>query len=400
MSRVPDPVELWMADALASIPLLPAPGSPFEGCPSLASRDLDEVRDNITRVFCAHRLQVATAGQRLDTRLSYRPLERIGLGCLSYGATVDIDPGSLPFYLLQWPTRGGEIVQAGDHEIHSCARVATLINPGQRFHMRHLADSEKLFVRIEPRALERVAGQLTPDRRPGPITFSSALALDEPDLQSLRQCLGWLFAEAAGGSLLSRPLIAARLEDTLLLTLLHSLDPEASAAGAEVRLVTPGFVRRAEDFMAAHAGEPLTITAIAAVVGVSSRSLYAGFRRYRGVSPMKHLRLLRLDRVHQVLSAGEGEGARDDDGFEGREREGRGDRQRERQQGGQRDRQRGGQQEGQREGQQEGRAPGPDISVTETALRWGFGHLGEFAGEYRARFGERPSDTLRRARRR
>jgi AraC-like DNA-binding protein len=36
--------------------------------------------------------------------------------------------------------------------------------------------------------------------------------------------------------------------------------------------------------------------------------------------------------------------------------------------------------------------------VTAVALRWGFGHLGQFAADYRARFGELPSETLRRAR--
>lgn len=34
-------------------------------------------------------------------------------------------------------------------------------------------------------------------------------------------------------------------------------------------------------------------------------------------------------------------------------------------------------------------------SVADIALKWGFSHLGRFASEYRARYGELPSGTLR-----
>jgi AraC-like DNA-binding protein len=43
--------------------------------------------------------------------------------------------------------------------------------------------------------------------------------------------------------------------------------------------------------------------------------------------------------------------------------------------------------------------PGPGTTVTDAAFRLGFTHLGRFAGEYAREFGERPSETLLRARR-
>jgi AraC-like DNA-binding protein len=42
-------------------------------------------------------------------------------------------------------------------------------------------------------------------------------------------------------------------------------------------------------------------------------------------------------------------------------------------------------------------APRPGATVTEVALDCGFTHLGRFSSEYRRRFGELPSQTLRRA---
>ena len=43
-------------------------------------------------------------------------------------------------------------------------------------------------------------------------------------------------------------------------------------------------------------------------------------------------------------------------------------------------------------------AGGDGVSVTTVAMAWGFTHLGKFSNDYRARFGELPSQTLRHAR--
>jgi transcriptional regulator GlxA family with amidase domain len=43
-------------------------------------------------------------------------------------------------------------------------------------------------------------------------------------------------------------------------------------------------------------------------------------------------------------------------------------------------------------------APLPGQTITSVAYDCGFGHLGEFAQNYRSRFGESPSETLRRGR--
>jgi AraC-like DNA-binding protein len=42
--------------------------------------------------------------------------------------------------------------------------------------------------------------------------------------------------------------------------------------------------------------------------------------------------------------------------------------------------------------------PGPATTVTDVALRWGFVELGRFAAQYHKRYGEVPSETLRRVR--
>ncbi len=334
-----------LAPALATA--APCAAAPLARFARLMSHDLDEVRQQGGRVFCDHELRIVGPRQSLDTQLYYRPLRHLGLGRLSYGATVDIDPGALQhFYLMQWPLRGGEVIHTSHGDVHSSPSVGTLINPTDRFHMRHQADAEKLFVRIEQRALAQLAERLNPGAKPAPLEFAPALPFADAALTSLRGLLSWLFYEASDGSLLDSPLLVAQIEETFLLSMLQALPHNRPELRRTQPAVAPGFVIRAEEYMAAQAHEPLTVADVAAKVGVSLRSLYAGFRRHRGRTPMEHLRTLRLDRARAELNLPRDEAT----------------------------------------------------SVTTVALRWGFGHLGQFAADYKARFGELPSSTLRRAR--
>ena len=129
--------------------------------------------------------------------------------------------------------------------------------------------------------------------------------------------------------------------------MLLSLQPHNYSAVLQegASAAAPFYVRRAEDYMNAHATEAIGMEDLVAVSGVSARSLYAGFRRFRGTSPMAYLKWLRLDRAHVDLRTA---------------------------------------------------SPG-EITVKEIALRYGFAHLGHFSAAYRQKYGQPPSETLRTA---
>jgi AraC family ethanolamine operon transcriptional activator len=100
-------------------------------------------------------------------------------------------------------------------------------------------------------------------------------------------------------------------------------------------------VRRADDYMRACSGEPLSLLDLCRELGVSERTLHYAFQQVRGLSPMAYFRALRLNAVRQELKAA------------------------------------------------------PDTaSVQAIAQCWGFWHPGEFAAAYRRLFGELPSQTL------
>ena len=107
----------------------------------------------------------------------------------------------------------------------------------------------------------------------------------------------------------------------------------------------PYYIRRAEEYIYARAGEVITMDDLVEVSGVSARSLYEGFRRFRGTTPMAFIKWLRLDRAHCDLLAA----CRD------------------------------------------------ETTVAQVAGRYGFSHLGHFAAAHRRKYGETPSETLRRS---
>src|SRR5690554_2792526 len=99
----------------------------FQRYPLLASHDVDEVRHEVSRLFCEHRLQLARGTPQLNTQVFFRPGLQVGCGRMLYGATVDIDPGELDdFYLLQIPLRGAETIVLGRDTWQSTPNIASL----------------------------------------------------------------------------------------------------------------------------------------------------------------------------------------------------------------------------------------------------------------------------------
>ena len=105
-------------------------------------------------------------------------------------------------------------------------------------------------------------------------------------------------------------------------------------------------IERTENYLMSNSDNPIAIETIAEIAGVSVRSLQRTFRRVRGLTPMRLLKNIRLDKARSRLSKGD-----------------------------------------------------TTTSVTQVAMNSGFSHLGAVGVDYRKRFGEAPSETLLRSQR-
>jgi AraC-like DNA-binding protein len=324
--------------------------------PLLASSDRDQARHVVGRVFRPHRLEPALAPVPMAARMNHLGAGLLGLSDLEYGRAVDILPGPLEsFYLLQIPLAGTARIDAGGDCFESDVACASLLSPAPDLRMHWRAGNRQLILRIEATAMQRFVDCWCGEEGVPLPTFAPSYSLDSHpalvelllSLISVAERRSAAPADVGGGPNAELwPLSTVQLHYRLMATLLASQPHDASErlAGSGSP-VAPRCVRLAEDYLEAHCAEPITPEALAAATGVSVRSVFLGFQRYRGVSPMRWLRELRMHRARQELLAA-----------------------------------------------------GPRLHVTDVALRWGFHHLGRFAQEYREAYGETPAQTLAAAR--
>ncbi|HUZ38345.1 MAG TPA: AraC family transcriptional regulator, partial [Streptosporangiaceae bacterium] len=218
--------------------------------------------------------------------------------------------------------------------------------PGQPVRIRFDHDSPQLIVRVEQDAMERHLTRLVGRMLTQPLVFEPELDLTADAATRWHGAVQLHTEIFHSGSLVQRGVGISPLEEFLMSSLLflqpsnyhHQLARPVSQPGRRT-------VRRAVDYIEQHLCEPVSMRDIAQHVGASIRSVQQGFHDELGVSPMTYLRDRRLERAREELTDAE---------------------------------------------------PSDGVTVTGVAEHWGFHHLGSFAGLYRKRWGESPSDTLRR----
>jgi AraC-like DNA-binding protein len=320
------------------------------------SNDPLQVARDVARVFKPHQLRVRGSDAKLHARMNNLSRGNFSVSRLEYGAEVEIDPGPLDdFFLVQIPIAGLADIACGDARFESSTRAASLLSPTLPVRMRWHAGNAQICVRFENDFVRRHCASHLGHELDRAVEFDPKLSLETVSSRYFLRLLGTFVDEVgaaidagdAAGEL--HPLMLDRVGDQFAASLLNALlygqrHSWTDALARPAPAAAPFFVRRAEEFVREHFREFLTVETLANVVGVSTRTLFAGFREYRGTTPMAYLRDTRLDRARASLLAGEANDT---------------------------------------------------AQVTNIALDCGFAHLGRFAASYRSRFGESPSTTAR-----
>lgn len=222
---------------------------------------------------------------------------------------------------------------------------ATMITPGGKMRIQRPAGSAVLVLRTSHSDLLSHFEELAGRHYRGPLNFDHSIDLTGGPAAMLKRMVNYLVSELEHDDQVTIDSNLRKSYDHMLLTALlclpHNLREELNedrpCAGAQ------SYVRRAEEYMRAHMGDPVSIVDLLRICGCSRSVLFSAFRSARGYTPMEFLSEQRLQSARERM-----------------------------------------------------RKPLPQDSVSSIALECGFTSLGRFAQVYRGRFGERPSMTLRK----
>lgn len=315
--------------------LLSSGGLALRMCRIFETPDLDDARNRISKVMQPHSLIACGRQSGLRSHMDFLKMKGMGIGTIKFGqATIAVPP--LDDYYLAILCLSGSAEIRIDRDAFTVDQFNGVVcSPGSPIAGQFSPDCEQLVLKIDRKRLTAFNG-------PRPIRLRSRLDLRNPRLMPWLAALRSVIGDPATVRLIQDdPQVAAEYEQLFLRLLLVGQDCSDQAErplGAR-----PNSVHRAVAYLRENATAAITLADIALAAGVPERTLHDAFKRFEKVSPLRYLRDLRLDQVHDQLSAG-----------------------------------------------------GDDVNVTTIALNAGFTHLSRFAQDYAERFGERPSETLRR----
>ena len=252
------------------------------------------------------------------------------------------DPDLVLLHILM---RGRAQLQQGVTKVDAAPAQMVLLETTAPSHKRWQGSTQLLMIRFSRTRMERLIASETGVGIGDPLNFGVLQVFDLERVSTLWHYIATICRDLNDPHPCFDGHVGRLAERTLSLLLLNAVPNNYKWAFADDSLCTaaPYYVRRVENYIREHACEPIGADDLVTVGGVSARSIYHGFRRFRSTTPMGYLKAVRLDLARDALVKGRGRGSN---------------------------------------------------SVTQAALAAGYTNLSQFSRDYKARFRESPSQTL------
>jgi len=314
--------------------------------------EAEEVRAHISHVFAPHNLNVVGKCDKLNADMNHLNLGSISINTLQYGAEVSVNCNPVEdFLLMMIPMTGIMNISLSKDSFISSRNQAALMNPSDTLAMEWESGCKQLILQINKDLINRTCESFLGYPIKNSVEFAHAMEIKN-GVELYENIIKLIVSNPfIAKSAKSYPLLTKQIEQLLVSSLLFGQNNQYhKELTSPEKIIIPSYIKRAEEYMIEHASDPISTSDVAKCVGISLRSLYAGFQKYKNISPKVFLRTLRLDLAKKDLL----------------------------------------------EAKLTNRTESKHTTVTDIALRWGYPHLSHFSESYYTRHGEYPSDTLKK----
>ena len=284
--------------------------------------------------------------QDFHSSYTYMPLRQIVLNYIEFEKDTSISlsiPDSL--YVVEKILSGNITMKHGNQNYLSPPGQANCLLPGVKTDLECSGNVRAIIVTIERKTLEKQLENIIGLPLSGAIQFETAMSMDSGAIKSWWRLINTIENEFKhSDSLFIDGACVNKMEQIVLQSLLYCQPHNYSQwLTDDAPAVAPAHVRRAEVFMQSNLQHNISLEDIVSASNVPERTLLDAFKKFRGISPMQFLKMIRLQSAREELLDKKS-----------------------------------------------------SKNLTDVAHHWGFNHTGRFSIDYKARYGESPSDTLRK----
>jgi AraC-like DNA-binding protein len=309
----------------------------------VATADVLVARPVIEQLQGAYLARPRSMTPRSDMRIRAAYFGDVSISTFAFGRAVDITPTGLEDAVVVTTAIRGRAGIAIDGCTFDVDVGDTIIaHEEDRPVFMYEPDTEVLKLRFHRSRLEQFFMQAYGRVPRGHLHFDTAMS-DAHTAARWVSLLRFLVLTLNGAGAHARTMLElAPIEQMLMLTLLNSQPHNyANAPGGPVHGGASTSFERAHDFIRQHLATDIALADIAQAAFCSQRTLARAFKDAGEAAPMQYVRKLRLEKIRTALLA----------------------------------------------------PASSRKTVAELAFEWGYRHLGEFNRQYRAAFGETPSQT-------
>jgi len=267
---------------------------PLNNFPLIRSRDVEEVRSCIGRLYSKPVLVSARRAEGFDATINACQFRNIGICYSTFGADVGFEFPPVGLFSQLFPIRGRGEATCGRASF-GLTEDAGVVIPADTSHNSNIsADYEHLVLRINARALTKKLVAMTGASITEPLLMDARQSSKHPAAQMLEQYLPLLVDTLSGGIPPFPDWWIAQIEQLLMTLFLcghrhnYSHLIEQEPADAALRQI-----RQAEEYIEANAQSAISLEELADVTGVSAFCLFGSFKKYRGYSPRDFLSQVR-----------------------------------------------------------------------------------------------------------